>query len=374
MSEIIYCGMDVHKDTVMVAVLEESAQEPTKVVRLLHDERKLKRFFARLAEGGEIRACYEASGAGFVLARQMRKWGHACEIIAPSLIPKRAGDHRKHDRHDATMLARMYRAGELTTIRVPGVAQERVRDLVRCRQVLQREILRSRQYVNWFLTRRGLVYREGTRWRTQKHQRWLRGLTNDGVLEAEDADVLQTYLALMEFKIQMRDELDDKIESIALSPAYAEAVGRLRCFRGIDTLAAMVLVTEIGDFRRFQRPGQLMAYLGLVPMEHSSGSRERKGPITKGGNSFCRHVLVQAAWHCRYRPHVSKPLAKRQKGQPHEVKAHTWKAQLRLYRLYHRLAYKKPHQVAVVAMAREMVGFIWAVMQDLEPAAQQRAA
>lgn len=374
MSGIIYCGMDVHKDTVMVAVLEETAQEPTKVVRLLHDERRLKRFFARLSQQGEIRACYEASGAGFVLARQMAEWGHRCEIVAPSLIPKRPGDLRKHDRNDASMLARMYRAGELTTIRVPSATQERVRDLVRCRQVLQREILRSRQYVNWFLNRRGLVYREGTRWRTRKHQRWLRSLIDDGILEAEDADVLQTYLALMEFKIQLRDELDAKIESIALRPSYADAVGRLRCFRGIDTLAAMVLVTEIGDFRRFQRPGQLMAYLGLVPMEHSSGSRERKGPITKGGNSFCRHVLVQAAWHCRYRPHVSKPLAQRQHGQPHAAKAHAWKAQLRLYRLYHRLAYKKPHQVAVVAMAREMVGFIWAVMQDVEPAEQQQAA
>jgi len=374
MSKILYCGMDVHKDTVMVAVLPEGAKEPAKVVQLMHDERKLKRWFGRLAGDGEIRACYEASGAGYVLQRQMSEWGHACEIIAPSLIPKRPGDRRKHDRHDAVMLARMYRAGELTPIRVPDAAQERVRDLVRCRQVMQREILRSRQYLNWFLTRRGLVYREGTRWRTEKHRRWLRRLISDGTLEGEDAEVFNTYLALMNFKIQQRDELDARIESIAVAPDYAAAVSRLRCFRGIDTLAAMVLVTEIGDFRRFQRPGQLMAYLGLVPSEHSSGSRERKGPITKGGNSFCRHVLVQAAWHCRYRPHVSKALAVRQKTQPHEVIAHAWKSQLRLYRLYHRLAYKKPHQVAVVAMAREMVGFIWAVMQDIEPAGQQRAA
>ncbi len=218
MSRILYCGMDVHKDTVMVAVLPEGAKEPTKVVQLMHSERKLKRWFGSLAQDGEIRACYEASGARYVLQRQMSEWGHACEIIAPSLIPRRPGDRCKHDRHDATMLARMYRAGELTPIQVPDAAQERVWDLVRCRQVMQREILRSRQYLNWFLTRRGLVYREGTRWRTRKHERWLRSLVSEGILEDADAEVFNTYLALMNFKIQSRDELDEKIQSIALTP------------------------------------------------------------------------------------------------------------------------------------------------------------
>jgi transposase len=371
---ILFCGMDVHKDTVVVAVLQDSEAAPSQVVKLVHEPRLVRRFFDRLSKRGEVRACYEASGAGFVLARQMAEWGYACEIIAPSLVPKRPGERRKHDRKDATELARMYRAGELVTIRVPGQDEERVRDLVRCRQVLQREILRSRQYINWFLTRRGLVYRQGTAWRTRKHECWLRSLLDDGTLEGEDAEVFNTYLALMNFKVQLRDELDAQIEQIALAPAYAAAVSRLRCFRGIDTLSAMVLVTEIGDFRRFQRPSQLAAYLGLVPSERSSGNTERKGHITKGGNSFCRHVLVQAAWHCRYRPHVSKVLADRQRGQPRDAIAHAWKAQLRLYRLYHRLAYKKPHQVAIVAMARELACFIWAVMQDVAEANQQRAA
>ena len=370
---ILFCGMDVHKDTIVVAVLPEAAAEPVKVARLINDERKLKRFFDRHAKDGELRACYEASGSGFVLQRQMSEWGYRCEIIAPSLIPQLPGDHRKHDRKDATKLARMYRAGELTTIRVPDEAQERVRDLVRCRQTYQREILKSRQYLSWFLKRRALVYRDGTPWRTIKHQRWLRSLLSDGVLEGEDAVVFSSYLALLDFKVTQRDELDRQIEHIALSAPYAEAVGRLRCFRGIDTLTAMVLATEIGDFRRFDRASQLMAYLGLVPMEHSSGSRERKGPITKGGNSYCRHVLVQAAWHCRYRPHVSKVLATRQQGQPPDVIAHAWKAQLRLFRSYRRFAYRKPHQVAVVAMARELVGFIWAAMRDLPPVGKQAA-
>ena len=366
MAEILFCGMDVHKDTVVVAVLPEGGSQPSRVVKLLNEERSLRRFFGRLSKQGQIRACYEASGAGYALQRQMVRWGHACEIVAPSLTPKRPGHRRKHDCWDAAELARMYRGGDLVTIRIPSEAQERVRDLVRCRQVMQREILRSRQYIVWFLTRRGLVYRDSTPWRTRKHERWLRTLLSDGVLEDEDAVVFSTYLALLDFKIQHRDELDTRIEEIALTPAYATAVGYLRCFRGIDTLSAMVLTTEIGDFRRFDRAGKLMAYLGLVPSEHSSGTRERKGSITKGGNSFCRHVLVQAAWHSRYRPHVSEKLRKRQRGQPHEVIAHAWKAQLRLYRLYNRLAYKKPHQVAIVAMARELVGFLWAVMQEVE--------
>lgn len=374
MSEMLYCGLDVHKDTVVAAVLPEGAVEPTRIVTLRNEPRPLKRFFTRLEREGEIRACYEASGAGYALQRQLADWGVACEIIAPSLTPQRPGNLRKHDKYDATMLARMYRSGDLVTIRIPSASQERVRDLVRCRQVMQREILKSRHYISWLLMRRGLVYREGTPWRTRKHERWLRGLLEHGTLEGPDAYTLNTYLALLNFKIQQRDDLDIQIEQIALSEAYAPAVGALRCFRGIDTHAAMVLVSEIGDFCRFQRPGQLMAYLGLVPSEHSSGSRERKGHITKGGNSFCRHVLVQAAWHGRYRPHISKVLQARQRGQPHEIIAHAWKAQLRLYRTYGKLAYKKPHQVAVVAMARELVGFIWAVMQQVEAEHHAQAA
>jgi transposase len=179
------------------------------------------------------------------------------------------------------------------------------------------------------------------------------------------------YLALLDYKINRRDDLDDQIALIAFSASYRPVVQRLCCFRGISTLAAMTLATEIGDWRRFQRPGQLMAFLGLVPKEHSSGNRDRKGPITKAGNSRCRHVLVQAAWRYRLRPTVGVDLRKRQKGQPPEVIAHAWKAQHRLYKLYHRIANRKLNQIAVVAVARELVGFLWAVMKDLE---EQKAA
>lgn len=362
---IIWIGMDVHKDTVMVAVFEGQSSEAEIVQQLPNEDRKLRRFFERWSRRGAIKSCYEASGAGYVLHRAITEWGYDCEIIAPSLIPVRPGERRKHDRKDATQLARLYRAGELVTIRIPSMAEEQVRDLVRCRQCFQREILRSRHYVTKFLARRGFVYRDGKNW-TQRHWAWLRRLLQDGGLDRGDRSVFGEYLALLEYKISRREDLDEQIETLAFSTAYKPAVDRLRCFRGINTTAAMTLLTEIGDWRRFERPGQLMAYLGLVPSEHSSGERQQRGPITKAGNSRCRHVLVQAAWKYRYRPAVGKELKRRQRGQPPEVIAHAWKAQHHLHKVFGRIAARKSSRIAVVAVARELVGFLWAVMQDLE--------
>jgi transposase len=218
-----------------------------------------------------------------------------------------------------------------------------------------------------FLRRRGLVYREGNNW-TLKHFQWLRGLLADDVLGGEDAEVFREYLTLLEYKLQRRDALDRRIEEIALSPTYREGAARLGSFRGISTHAAMVLLTELGDWRRFEHPRQLMAYVGLVPSEHSSGERRSLGSITKTGNSHCRHVLVQAAWSYRYPPRVGAALKKRQEGQPPEVVAHSWKAQQRLHHLFGRLTHRKNSQIAVVAVARELVGFLWAVMQDPDAA------
>lgn len=176
---IIYLGMDVHKESITIAVLPADAMTPTRLDRLPNDLAKLKRFLDRLDERGELRACYEASGAGYVLHRAMRDWGYACDVIAPSLIPKRPGVQRKHDTRDAADLARLYRAGELTAVRIPTEAEERVRDVVRCRETFQREILKSRHYILKFLARRGFVFREGTNWCTP-HLRWLQHLTTDG--------------------------------------------------------------------------------------------------------------------------------------------------------------------------------------------------
>lgn len=361
----IYVGMDVHKDTVTVSVLRADAPEPQRPQRLPNDARRLQRFFERLAKTGTIRACYEAGPAGYVLQRQLVAWGYHCDVIAPSLTPKRPGQQRKHDQYDASELARYYRSGDLVVIRIPTEAEERIRDLVRCRETFQREILRSRHYVGKFLARRGLVYRDGTRW-SQKHLAWLHSVAS-GTLTAEDAVVLREYLALLEYKLDRRADLDEQIEALAHASTYRTAVAWLRCFRGINTQTAMVLATEIGEWQRFASPRHLMAYLGVVPREHSSGQQERRGAITKAGNSHCRHVLVQAAWAYRHAPRVGAVLAARQRGQPPGVVAHAWKAQHRLHKVYRRLALRKGHQVAVVAVARELVGFLWAVLHAPAP-------
>ena len=365
---IITVGMDVHKDSITLAVLPEGAPAPTRIDRLPNDLTKLHRYCDRLAEQGEVRACYEASGAGYVLERAMREWGYACDVIAPSLIPTKPGVQRKHDKHDAIQLARLHRAGELTPVRIPSEAEERVRDVVRCRETFQREILKSRHYLLKFLARRGFVYRDGENW-THKHVAWLRAFANAGApLAREDALVFREYFALFEYKVGRRDELDREIVALAELPALSTAVGWLQCFRGFQLHAAMVLATEIVDWRRFAQPTQLMTYVGLVPREDSTGARERKGSITKAGNSHCRHVLVQAAWSYRHRPHVGTHLRTRQRGQPPTVITHAWKAQHRLHKLYHHLAYRKQSQIAAVAVARELVGFLWAVMRELPPA------
>lgn len=367
-SSTIYVGMDVHKDSITVAVLPEDASAPARVDRLSSDYAKLRRYLDRIARDGNLRCCYEASGAGYVLQRAMLEWGYECDVIAPSLIPQKPGVQRKHDKRDAVDLSRLYRAGELTPVRIPSQAEERVRDIVRLRETFQRELMKSRHYVLKFLTRRGFVFREGKHW-TVRHLTWLRKLAgNSSPLSAEDQFVLGEHLALLEYKLQRRDELDKKIESLALLPFLACAVNHIQCFRGFAVHGAMVLTTEIVDWRRFETPEQLSAYLGLVPRERSSGSRESRGSITKAGNAHCRHVLIQAAWTYRHRPRVSRELASRQEGMPAMIIAQSWKAQQRLYKRFHHLAFRKSSQIAAVAVARELAGFLWSVMKDL-PAA-----
>ena len=367
---IIYLGLDVHKDSITIAVLPDGAKTPTRVERLPNELPKLKRWLERVARDGEIHACYEASGAGYVLHRALQAWGYACAVIAPSLIPKRPGVQRKHDKYDASELARLYRSGDLTAVRIPSAAEERVRDVVRRRETFQREILKSRHYLLKFLARRGFVFREGTNWCTP-HLKWLQHLTTErSPLEAHDRLVYREYHALLLYKLQRRDELDRQIAQLAELPTLAPMVRRLQCFRGISIHSAMVLATEIVDWRRFERPAQLACYLGLVSREDSSGTRQRLGSITKAGNSHCRHVLVQAAWSYRHRPQTSVDLKRRQEGQPPAVITHAWKAQQRLHQRFTHLSYRKRPQIAVVAVARELVGFLWAVMQDVAPVEQ----
>jgi transposase len=362
-TQLLFVGLDVHKDSITAAVLPAAGEAGGQPDRIPNEPRRVRRYFRTLARDAELRVCYEASSVGFVLQRQLQELGIGCAVIAPSLIPKRPGDKRKTDRRDARELARLFRAGELVEVRIPTEVEEQTRDLVRCREILQREVIRSRHYISALLLRRGLSYREGTPWKPA-HMAWLRRLLVTGGLADDDALVLQEFLALLEYKLARRDALDREIEQRAALPLYADAVGRLRCFRGINTQAAMVLATEVGDWRRFGSPRELMAYLGLVPSEHSSGPRIRRGGITKAGNSRCRHVLVQAAWSYRHRPAIGLELRQRQHGQSALVIAHGWKAQQRLHKRYHRLTQRRSPHIAAIAVARELVGFLWAAMLD----------
>lgn len=360
-STTFFVGLDVHKDWISAAVLESVSDAPPDVVTLPYDERKLRRLLERVRQRGPVRACYEASGGGYALQRRMASWGMHCDVIAPSLIPQRPGDRCKTDERDAKQLALLYRAGLLTPVHVPSVDQERTRDLVRCRDAVRHQLHRSRQQVLKFLRTRGLVFRDTKHW-TLKHWSWLRALE----LPAEDHEILQTHLLLLDTKAAQMTRLDGLIDTIAATQPYRQAVGRLCCLRGVRTLTAMTLVTAIGDVRRFPAPAHLMSYVGLTPSEHSSGGpgHERRGKITKTGDPHCRFVLVEAAHHYRHRPLSSRDMRKRWQGQPPEVVAHARRAQTRLCGRFRKLAERLGPNAAAVAVARELLGFVWALMHD----------
>ena len=355
MKSIAYVGLDVHQDSIAAALFVGNQQEPKVETIFANDFTTVRKAFGRWKESYELHCCYEASSCGYVLQRWLDEMGISCEIAAPSLIPTRPGDHYKTDRRDAKKLGKLYRAGELSFVHIPTEKEESVRGLVRCRETMRDEVTRSRHYVLKFLQLRGLSWRGGKNW-TEKHWRYLRSLTFEG----PDKQVWVEYMCLLEYKLNRLQDLDKQIEELAFSDAYAELVGKLRCFKGVDTHTAMVLLTEIGDFSRFGNPAQLMSYLGLAPGSYRSGNTSRNCSITKAGNSRCRHVLIESAWHYRHRPYLSRELKARQRGQDVRVVAVSWKAQQRLHKKYSRLSKNINSNKAVVAVARELVGFLWA--------------
>jgi transposase len=258
-------------------------------------------------------------------------------------------------------LARLHRAGELTKVHIPGEMDESVRGVIRCRETIVKEVKRSKQYITSFLQCRGIVYREGNLW-TKRHREHLRRVK----LEEPDATTLGRYIRLLEMKEVELADVELQVEYLAKSERYKRAVGIMCCFKGIATVSAMTLISEVQDFKRFGGPRQLMAYWGLTPSEHSSGEIRRQGGITKAGSARCRTILVEAAWHYRAKPSLGGALKARQKNQPTEAIKHAWKAQYRLHDKYWRIALRKGPCKAVVATAREFVGFIWAVMTQLE--------
>jgi transposase len=295
-----------------------------------------------------------SGGSGYDLYRQITAGGVTCQVIAPALTPRRPGQRIKTDRRDARKLVGLFRAGELTPIHVPDEAEEAVRDLVRCREAVRRDVVRWRHRLLKLLDRHGRLWVVEKNW-TQRHWTWIRAQHFE--LAALPRAFEATVFAL-EQALARQAELDKEIEALAATVPYRDPVGWLRGFRGLGTLSAMVLLAEIVDFQRFRRPRELMAYLGLVPSEYSSGETQRRGALTKAGNTHARRVLVEAAWPYRHRPMVGHALASRSQGQPAAVVGQAWRAQQRLHRRYrHLVGHGKRPPVAVAAIARELVGF-----------------
>jgi transposase len=360
---ITWVALDTSKERHAVAILEPEAREPREA-SLPNEAREIRRFARKVVREapGEVRICYEAGPCGFSLKRQLEEAAKlVCEVVAPSLIPVRPGVRIKTDRRDARKLVSLYRAGELTEVHPPSEAEEAVRDLVRCREDVKQDLLRARHRLSKFLLRRGQVYTGGQAW-TLRHDRWI-----SAIVWEQEADCLtvESYRLGISQLIDRQGSLEERIEAFSRTDPYREPVGWLRCFRGIDTVTAMTILAELHDFHRFRTARALMSYLGMTPSEHSSGDRVRRGEITKAGNSHVRRVLGEAAWCNRHRPAVGYHLRRRRAEQPDWVIAHADRAMQRLSCRYHRLLERgKPRNKVVTAMARELVGFVWAVLAE----------
>jgi len=358
MPELTHIGLDVHKESIAVAVLRPGTGECEERV-IANTPEALRRLFARYPDRAALRACYEAGPTGYDTWRLLEDLGVPCEVVAPSLIPRRSGAHVKTDRTDARNLARLQRAGELTAVRVPTPSEEALRDLVRAREDLKDDRRVARQRVKSLLLRYGRRSPTGSgRWGVA-YELWLQTLTFE---EPAAQSAFDHLLGAASVRAAQLQAIEREIEAAAQSGPLAEPVARLRAFRGIDTLTAVTIITETCDFRRFPAAGAYMAFTGLVPREHSSGAVRRQGSITKAGNAHVRRVLVEAAWAYRHRPAVRGGLARRQEGLPPELLAYSWKAQLRLCGTYRKLAARRGANKAAVAVARELSGFVWGAM------------
>jgi transposase len=352
-------AFDQHAATSVAAVLLPGHRTPA-LHSLTSEIPTILRFVDRLRRQGPVTCCYEAGPCGFELHRALQERKVACDVIAPALIPRRPGDRIKTDRRDAGHLAVLYRAGALTAIHIPTQQEEAARDLLRCREDIRADLLRARHRLSKFLLRHGRRFTATKKAWSKRHDAWLR--TQTWPLPALDQTHRAYVRAVDEVLARLRDVETELCALLDLEPLRAR-VQRLRCFRGIDDLTALTIAAELGDPRRFVTAPSTMAFVGLVPSEHSSGTKRAQGGITKTGNAHLRRVLVESAWHYRHHPFVSATLRARQQGAPADVIARAWTAQQRLHRRYHRLAARgKPKQHVVTAVARELTGFVWAAL------------
>jgi transposase len=363
---VLYVGLDVHKMSVDVAIAEPgSAGETRYYGRIGGDLEALDKVTRKLlAQGAELCFAYEAGPCGYQVYRHLTAQGHYCLVAAPALIPRRPGDRLKNDRRDALALARLLRAGELTAVKVPEGDDEAMRDLSRAREDAISVERRAKQRTAALLLRHGRRYPGKTTW-GRGHWSWL---LQQVMEHPAQQIVLQEYLDAVREAGARVERLTGQIRE--LLPAWRRApwVAAYQALRGVSLIVAATVVAEVGDLSRFKNPKELMAYLGLVPSEHSSGASVRRGQITKTGNGHARRVLVEAAWAYRLRARVTRPLLKRQEGLPESIRQLAWKAQLRLCARYRRfLARGKSKQTIVTAIARELAAFIWAIGRAVEP-------
>ena len=355
-----YVGLDVHKDTIAVAVALPGRGEPVYRGEVKNQRKSVLRLIRALSPAGEaVSFCYEAGSCGYGVYREIIETGHRCDVVAPSLIPRKAGERVKTDRRDALTLARLHRAGELRAVWVPDEEQEAMRDLTRAREDIKAIELKARQRLGAFLLRHARVYRGGkSRW-TQRHFRWLEEQRFDHpVQQVVFQEYVDTVLEAQRRVAGLEEQMRAGLQGWSLRPV-AEA---LMALRGVDVVTAMTVLAELGDLTRFASPRELMSFLGLVPSEHSSGGRRRRGGITKTGNGHVRRVLVEAAWSYRFPARKTAHLRRKAQAAPPAVQAIAWAAQKRLCARYWHLhhAGKAKCQVTT-AVARELVGFIWAV-------------
>lgn len=356
-----HVGLDAHKEWIAVAMLLPGETRPVEW-QCTNDRAAVRRMLRKVMRqaAGEVRFCYEAGPCGYALQRWIEEEGPVCVVVAPSLIPRKRGERIKTDRRDARKLAELDRAGLLTEVHAPTQEDEAARDLCRAREDAHEDLVRSRHRVSKLLLRRGWHWTGGQRAWSQAYWRWLRSLRFE---HRADQWMFEDYLLAIEQVETRLKALEAQILLLSQEPRYLEAVGALRCFRGIDTITGMSIVAELYDMMRFDSARGLMAYLGLVPSEHSSGGKEHRGEITKAGNSHVRRLLIEAAWHYRHRPGL-KVLAKRRQGQPQRVIAIADRAMHRLHRRFNRMLERgKPRPKVVVAVARELTGFVWAALR-----------
>jgi transposase len=360
----LFVGLDVHKETIAVAyVAEEREAEVVFLGTIGTRQSDIDKLIRKLqAKGKKLHFVYEAGPCGYWLYRYLTKKKFLCWVVAPSCIPKKASDRVKTDRRDAVQLARLLRSGDLRPVYIPSVEDEAIRDLVRAREDALKDLKAAKVRLKAFLLRQDIRYEGRATW-GPAHLRWLADVVCPTPAQQV---VFQEYVRAVSEHTERLRRLEAELQTVVQSWRWMPVVEAIQALRGVQSVAAITLIAELGDLSRFENPRQLMSYLGLIPSEHTTGEHRRQGGITKTGNSHARRVLIEGAWAYRYPAKVSRHLQLRLEKAPKVIQDISWKAQVRLCKRYRRLiARGKNVNQVVVAIAREMAAFVWAIAREV---------